>query len=118
MTAPGWRPLEKPARRNPLAIEATPFTRFARVHTVSSLGDGLITITAAYTPSTHTHEPDSTYSRFYIVPSNEVAKYTQSTHRKWLGTPGKKGQAHSASAIRQFADPSDTYLERWDILGL
>ena len=45
VTNTGWRPLEKPTRaKAPVSIVATPFTRFARVHTLSSVGDGLVTI--------------------------------------------------------------------------
>ena len=47
VTAPGWRPLQKPPRQNLLTADATPFTRFARVHTLSSVGDGLVTIALA-----------------------------------------------------------------------
>ena len=48
VTAPGWRPLQKPAGRGqPVAVLATPFQRFARVHTLSSIGDGLVTIALA-----------------------------------------------------------------------
>ena len=48
VTAPGWRPLQKPARRGqPVAVLATPFARFARVHTLSAIGDGLVTIALA-----------------------------------------------------------------------
>ena len=47
MTAPGWRPLQKPPRQNILTADASPFTRFARVHALSSIGDGLVTIALA-----------------------------------------------------------------------
>ncbi len=48
VTAPGWRPLAKPSRGGTaVTITATPFTRFARVHTLSSIGDGLITVALA-----------------------------------------------------------------------
>ena len=30
--------------------------------------DGLITITAGFTPSSHVHEPDSVYCRYFVVP--------------------------------------------------
>ena len=30
--------------------------------------DGLLTVTAAYTPTTHVHEPDSIYYRNYFLP--------------------------------------------------
>jgi hypothetical protein len=48
VTDTGWRPLAKPTRgKAPVTVVATPFTRFARVHTLSSLGDGLVTIALA-----------------------------------------------------------------------
>ena len=48
VTAPGWRPLAKPSRgTTTVTVAATPFTRFARVHTLSSIGDGLVTIALA-----------------------------------------------------------------------
>lgn len=30
--------------------------------------DGLLTITAAHAPSTHVHQPDSVYCRYFVVP--------------------------------------------------
>jgi hypothetical protein len=56
--------------------------------------------------------------RFHIVPSKVVAERTRSGHRKWLETPGRKGQKHRDSPMRQFADLEDEFLERWDLLGL
>lgn len=47
VTAPGWRPLQKPPRQNVFIADATPFTRFARVHALSSFADGLVTIALA-----------------------------------------------------------------------
>ena len=56
--------------------------------------------------------------RFHIVPSRVVAERIKKGHRKWLETPGKKGQKHQDSNMRQFVDPEDEFLERWDLLGL
>jgi hypothetical protein len=56
--------------------------------------------------------------RFHIVPSRVVAERIKKGHRKWLETPGKKGQKHQDSNMRQFADLEDEFLERWDLLGL
>ncbi|MFM2136585.1 MAG: hypothetical protein RL021_1985 [Bacteroidota bacterium] len=53
---------------------------------------------------------------YFIVPSKEVAKHVKAGHQKWLATPGKKGQAHKDTAMRQFSDKSGKYLERWDLL--
>ena len=56
--------------------------------------------------------------RFHVVPSRIVAERIRKGHRKWLDTPGKKGQKHQDSNLRQFGDPQDEFLERWDLLGL
>ena len=37
--------------------------------------DGLITVTAAYTPSTHTHDPESMYFRYYWLPETGPSAY-------------------------------------------
>ena len=55
---------------------------------------------------------------FYIVPSNVVAKYTSTNHKKWLDTKGKKGQQHNDSSMRKFKDIEQEYLNRWDLLDL
>jgi len=55
---------------------------------------------------------------FYIVPSKVVADFVRRTHREWLETPGKKGQAHKDNPVRKFRDPERQFLERWDLLGL
>jgi len=56
--------------------------------------------------------------RFHVVPSQVVAERTKRGHRKWLETPGKKGQKHRDTPMRQFADLADEFLERWDLLEL
>ena len=56
--------------------------------------------------------------RFYIVPSSVVAKRVRDGHRRWLGSPGVNGQARRDTPMRQFHDPEDEYLERWDLLRL
>lgn len=56
--------------------------------------------------------------RFHIVPSKVVAERTQKGHREWLKTPGKKGQPHRDTPMRQFADLNDDFLEKWELLGL
>ena len=55
---------------------------------------------------------------FYIVPSKIVAAYVESSHREWLKTPGKKGQAHKDNPVRKFRDEKEEYLNRWDLLSL
>jgi len=55
---------------------------------------------------------------FYVVPSKVVAVYVERTHREWLESPGKKGQAHKDNPVRQFRDEEEQYRDRWDLLGL
>jgi hypothetical protein len=55
---------------------------------------------------------------FHIVPSEAVARFVTEDHRTWLSTPGRNGRRHVDNAVRRFIDPSDDYLERWDLLGL
>jgi hypothetical protein len=56
--------------------------------------------------------------RFHVVPSQVVAERTRKGHRKWLESPGRKGQKHRDTSMRQFADLHDEFLEKWDLLGL
>lgn len=37
----------------------------------------------------------------WVVPSAVVAKALRTTHRAWMSTPGKKGQAHKDSNVRR-----------------
>ena len=55
---------------------------------------------------------------FHIVPSLEVSKFIKADHQKWLKTPGKKGQKRNDTTMRKFHDHSDSYLSKWDLLGL
>jgi hypothetical protein len=55
---------------------------------------------------------------FHIVPSTIVAKVVAKEHRQWLRTFRKDGRKHADSAMRNFRDPNDEYLDRWDLLGL
>ncbi len=56
--------------------------------------------------------------RYHIVPSRTVAEHTSTSHREWLHTPGRGGRQHVDSPVRNFSDPNDEFLERWDLLGL
>ncbi len=55
---------------------------------------------------------------YFIVPSKTVAHYVKSSHQNWLGTPGKKGQQHKDTNMRQFMDKDEIYLNMWELLGL
>lgn len=55
---------------------------------------------------------------YYIVPSEDVSRFSAENHEQWLATPGQKGQKHNDNPMRQFKDPENKYLARWDLLGL
>lgn len=55
---------------------------------------------------------------YFIVPSKVVAKTVKEDHLSWLNRPGKKGQAHKDSNMRNFSDPEGKFLGAWDKLGL
>lgn len=55
---------------------------------------------------------------YFIVPSEVVATYAKETHAAWLIAPGKGGRVHIDSTMRKFADFSEAYKDRWDLLGL
>lgn len=55
---------------------------------------------------------------YFIVPSEVVATHAKETYATWLASPGKNGRAHIDTTMRKFADPSEEYKDRWDLLGL
>ncbi len=55
---------------------------------------------------------------YYIVPREDVSRFAAENHERWLATPGRKGQQHNDNPMRQFKDPNNKYLARWDLLGL
>ncbi|HYD75077.1 hypothetical protein [Ramlibacter sp.] len=55
---------------------------------------------------------------YYVVPREDVSRFAAENHKQWLATPGKKGQAHRDTPIRQFKDVEDKFRGRWDLLGL
>lgn len=62
------------------------------------------------------HE-ELTRPTFYVVPKDVVAASVYAQHREWLSRPGRKGQPHRDSAMRQVrAKHIDGYRERWDLL--
>lgn len=62
--------------------------------------------------------PATERPRFYVVPSVAVAKFITESHQQWLRTPGRGGRQHVDTAMRNFRDEDDAYLDRWDLLGL
>jgi hypothetical protein len=55
---------------------------------------------------------------FYVVPSEVVAEYTSTSHRRWLEGRKADGSARKDSAIRNFRDPDGQYREAWHLLRL
>src|SRR5690348_15087015 len=55
---------------------------------------------------------------FIAVPSKTVARFVKEGHAAWLQTTSRSGQPHVDTPIRQFTDPQEEYLGRWDLLGL
>ena len=55
---------------------------------------------------------------YFIVPSEVVATSVKESHATWLAAPGKDGRTHIDTTMRKFADLSEEYRNRWDILGL
>jgi hypothetical protein len=69
-------------------------------------------------------------SKVYVVPSKKVASILTESHRNWIATPGKNGQARNDSGMRKLRlDYSrvslksakglwiEKYLEDWDVFG-
>lgn len=71
---------------------------------------------------------NSQNSQAYVIPAKIVSKAVETSHRIWLNTPGKKGQAHNDSKMRwitteyPFPVPGfkdgwmNKYLENWSQL--
>jgi hypothetical protein len=55
------------------------------------------------------------YFEYYIIPSCEMSKNVFETHRLWLSSLGKKGQAHNDNPVRSVALPPYKSLSGWDI---
>ena len=51
---------------------------------------------------------------YHIVPSKIVAQRLRESHQAWLNTPGKNGQSHNDSDIRQFRDDNNEFLNKWE----
>lgn len=53
---------------------------------------------------------------YYIVPSKDMAKNVQETHRQWSEAPGKKGQARNAdTTVRTVNLPPTACINGWDL---
>jgi hypothetical protein len=54
---------------------------------------------------------------YYIVPSKVVATAIRDNHKRWLKTPGRKGQKHNDTTMRSFVNYAE-YKDCWGSLGL
>lgn len=55
---------------------------------------------------------------YHVAPSKMVAEIVKRDYATWLNTPGKQGQQHNDTSIRNFTDYDDEFLDRWDFLGV
>ena len=53
---------------------------------------------------------------YHIIPSKIVADTVRREHENWLHLPGKNGQVHNDTSVRNFIDYDNKYLDRWDLL--
>jgi len=54
---------------------------------------------------------------YHIVPSSLAAEIIKRDYQTWLNTPGKNGQKHNDTTIRNFTDYDDSFLDRWDFFN-
>lgn len=55
--------------------------------------------------------------RFFVIPRNVVAGAVYATHREWLATPGRRGQAHNDTSRRNlWVKDVANYEDAWDLL--
>lgn len=54
--------------------------------------------------------------KYYIVPSKTVAERVRTEYAEWLKQPGKMGQPHNDSNVRNFISYNDEFIDNWDIL--
>ena len=53
---------------------------------------------------------------FHIVPSKTVADYISTNHSEWLKGKKSDGSARKDSAMRNFDDSNDEFLEAWHLI--
>jgi len=62
--------------------------------------------------------PPQSAASYHVVPREVVARYVRKSHKQWLATPGRRGQAHRDNDMRRFRDPDNRYKDRWESLRL
>ncbi len=62
----------------------------------------------------HDQKPD-----YFLIPKNLFARWSARSYRKWLSTPGRRGQAHVDNPIRTLDRPKfkvfEKYHNNWSI---
>jgi predicted deacetylase len=56
--------------------------------------------------------------KFYIVPSRIVAARSRQRHREWTKHLKRDGTKRKTNSMRIFDDKKESYLGRWELLGL
>lgn len=56
--------------------------------------------------------------KYYVVPSKTVAEFISTNHSEWLKGKKSDGSPRKDSAIRNFRDPEDKYLEAWHLINI
>lgn len=55
---------------------------------------------------------------YHIVPSKIAAERIKLMYQEWYNTPGKQGQQHNDTTIRNFTDYDNEFLNCWHYLGV
>ena len=53
---------------------------------------------------------------YHIVPSKIVAETIKNDYEMWLSEPGRNGQIHKDTSLRNFYDKNDIYKDKWGLL--
>ena len=61
--------------------------------------------------------PDGTPD-YHVVQSSAVARWCRDSHRNWLSEPGRGGHVRKDTSMRQFQDPENWHLNKWEVLRL
>ena len=63
------------------------------------------------------HKVTGMWVAYYNAYKDKEAE-RKTSHRKWLETPGKKGQKHNDTNIRVFVDDEDVFYDKWHLLEM
>ena len=59
----------------------------------------------------------NSYPNYYIVESKVVSEQLKKEYSSWLAKPGKKGQPHRDTTMREFADTKASYKDNWGLIA-